>query len=215
MTVRRAAARRVAVTAGPLLVASVLVGAAGPAVASDSATTTPATPEVVGVPWQVDPGEAAGAEGAVHALGPEPQDLAPRVERVLGRIGTPDGALTSVAEGEEFVLAADVYFAFDSADLQPRAAEDLQRVVAQVRENGTTSLLVTGHTDSVGDDAYNDDLSLRRAQAVAAALTGALPEVAVSAEGRGEREPVVDESQAPDVDAARAANRRVEITAEG
>jgi outer membrane protein OmpA-like peptidoglycan-associated protein len=70
---------------------------------------------------------------------------------------------------------------------------------------------VVGHTDSQGSDAYNDDLSRRRAEAVAAVLRPELaggPELDLAVEGRGEREPVADNS----TDEGRQANRRVSVT---
>lgn len=118
---------------------------------------------------------------------------------------------TETTEQVSIDVAADVLFAFDSADLTPEATATLQQVGADVvaRAAGGT-LQVVGHTDSEGSDAYNDDLSRRRAEAAAAVLAPSAQQVGlqVAVEGRGEREPVADNGS----DEGRQANRRVTVT---
>lgn len=118
-----------------------------------------------------------------------------------------------------FVLDADVLFAFDSDELEPAAVAVLDEVIASIDGRGLDgSILAHGHTDSIGDDTYNDDLSLRRAAAVAEYLRNA-PTLAgrqVATEGHGESRPVAaninaDGSDNPD---GRQLNRRVEIAVE-
>ncbi|PFG21296.1 OmpA family protein [Serinibacter salmoneus] len=119
---------------------------------------------------------------------------------------------TRVVESVETVsLASEVLFAPESAELNSDAQGVLERTAAQVQQAGASEVSVVGHTDDVGTDSYNDDLSLRRAQAVAQALTPLLPQVAMTVEGRGKREPVAEGTS----DEARAANRRVEVSFEG
>ena len=115
----------------------------------------------------------------------------------------------SVAErGREITLLADVFFAYDEAKPTGRAHEELARLVPRLTAAGARSLIVIGHTDSDGTTAHNDDLSLRRAQAVAAELAGALPALTIVTAGRGESEPVADNAS-PE---GRARNRRVTIS---
>ena len=118
---------------------------------------------------------------------------------------------TTTTEQVSIDVAADVLFAFDSADLTPQATATLQAVGADVvaRAAGGT-VQVIGHTDSEGSDAYNQDLSQRRAQAAAQVLAPSAQQVGlqVAAEGRGESEPVADNG----TDAGRQANRRVTVT---
>lgn len=115
---------------------------------------------------------------------------------------------TRISQGEATIaIANEVLFDVDSAELTSEATQALASSVAQVEAAGVREISVVGHTDDRGDEAHNDDLSLRRAQAVAEVLAAGLPEVAISVEGRGEHEPVVANSSA----SARAANRRVEI----
>ena len=108
-------------------------------------------------------------------------------------------------------LASDVTFASDSADLASGAEAQLQTVagqLAQYPDGGTLSIV--GHTDDVQDDAYNQTLSEKRANAVKTRLAQLtkLDKWQTSVSGKGESEPKVKDT----TDEARAVNRRVEIT---
>ena len=108
-------------------------------------------------------------------------------------------------------LASDVTFASDSADLAPGAETQLQTVVGQLGQypDGGT-LTIVGHTDDVQDDAYNQTLSEKRANAVKTRLAQltSLDKWQTSVSGKGESEPRINDTS----DEARAVNRRVEIT---
>ena len=108
-------------------------------------------------------------------------------------------------------LASDVTFASDSADLAPAAEAQLQTVAGQLGQypDGGT-LMIVGHTDDVQDDAYNQTLSEKRANAVKTRLAQltSLDTWQTSVSGKGESEPKVKDT----TDEARAVNRRVEIT---
>ena len=108
-------------------------------------------------------------------------------------------------------LASDVTFASDSAELTSAADAQLQTVagqLAQYPDGGTLSIV--GHTDDVQDDAYNQTLSEKRANAVKTRLAQLtkLDKWQTSVSGKGESEPKVNDTS----DEARAVNRRVEIT---
>ena len=108
-------------------------------------------------------------------------------------------------------LASDVTFASDSADLTSAADAQLKTVsgqLAQYPDGGTLSIV--GHTDDVQDDAYNQTLSEKRANAVKTRLEQLtkLDKWQTSVSGKGESEPKVKDTS----DEARAVNRRVEIT---
>ena len=124
-----------------------------------------------------------------------------------------DDSTSTHAGGKDITvtLASDVTFASDSADLAPAADAQLKTVagqLAQYPDGGT--LTIVGHTDDVQDDAYNQTLSEKRANAVKTRLEQLtkLDKWQTSVSGKGESEPKVNDTS----DEARAVNRRVEIT---
>ena len=124
-----------------------------------------------------------------------------------------DDSTSTQAGGDDVTvtLASDVTFASDSADLASGAEAQLQTVsgqLAQYPDGGT--LTIVGHTDDIQDDAYNQTLSEKRADAVKTRLEQltSLDKWQTSVTGKGESEPRVKDT----TDEARAANRRVEIT---
>ena len=124
-----------------------------------------------------------------------------------------DDSTSTLADNQKVTvtLASDVTFASDSADLAPAADAQLKTVagqLAQYPDGGT--LTIVGHTDDVQDDAYNQTLSEKRANAVKTRLAQLtkLDKWQTSVSGKGESEPKVNDT----TDQARAVNRRVEIT---
>lgn len=115
-------------------------------------------------------------------------------------------------KGSETVvsLASDILFAFGSAELAPAASTRLAEIVKPVPQGA--SLKVYGYTDRIGTDAYNLTLSKNRAQAVAAVIAKARPDLKLDVQGRGKADPVADNGT-PENDnpAGRALNRRVEL----
>ena len=118
-------------------------------------------------------------------------------------------------DGTAVSLPNDILFAFDSSALRPDAIETLARVAELVRREGVAQVEIVGHTDAIGSDAYNLELSERRARAVQAWLaTDAALNATMLIEGRGEADPVSantrpDGSDDPE---GRQRNRRVELT---
>lgn len=112
-------------------------------------------------------------------------------------------------------LAADVLFDFDSASLSAGAPEKLARAAELIRQGGAGLVTVIGHTDATGEDKYNEGLSLGRAKAVAAWLSGPgnVRADRLVPVGRGETEPIAPKTGADGEDdpAGRAKNRRVSI----
>lgn len=144
-----------------------------------------------------------------------------RVEQVAAAAPaptTPRVTRRETARGITLNLSGDVLFGFGSDRLRPEAAEGLDEVAGLIRDLRPSSLRIVGHTDSVGDEAVNRDLSLRRARAVQRWLEervgGAMPAVVV--EGRGEAEPVAPNTQPDGRDnpEGRALSRRVEFVLE-
>lgn len=102
----------------------------------------------------------------------------------------------------------DVLFDTAQATLKPGAQAQLDRVASFMAKNEGTKVIIEGHTDSRGSDDYNQDLSQRRAQAVADALAGhGIERSRIEAIGRGKALPVASNESA----AGQQQNRRVEI----
>jgi len=109
---------------------------------------------------------------------------------------------------EQVTLSADVLFDFDRAEVKPEAEAELDEVVALLEANPEVDVTVEGHTDSVGSERYNLELSERRAQSVVDYLTDrGIDEARLTVRALGESEPVADNS----TEEGRALNRRVEI----
>jgi outer membrane protein OmpA-like peptidoglycan-associated protein len=106
------------------------------------------------------------------------------------------------------VTLGDVLFDTARANLKPGANLTLDRLAAYMKENPQSRVLIEGHTDSRGSDAYNDALSQQRADAVQAALIrrGVSPD-SIKTVGRGKEYPVASN----DTPEGRQQNRRVEI----
>lgn len=109
-------------------------------------------------------------------------------------------------------LPADVLFDFDKAELRADAAPSLAKAAELIKSYATAPLAVLGHTDGKGTDAYNNALSLRRAEAVARALQQQTRRQA-RVEGLGKRQPVAPNTtpDGRDDPQGRQLNRRVQI----
>lgn len=116
-----------------------------------------------------------------------------------------------VRQGDNITLnmPGSVTFAFDKSEVQPQFYPVLDNVASTLQQYNQTIIEVAGHTDSVGSDNYNQQLSQRRADAVAAYLgsRGVMRDRTITV-GAGETRPVASN----DSEQGRASNRRVEIT---
>jgi outer membrane protein OmpA-like peptidoglycan-associated protein len=116
----------------------------------------------------------------------------------------------AVVVKEEVIVIRDVHFQFDKATLTPSDKQVLDKIATRLKQEAPTArLTVTGHTDSVGSDAYNQKLSDKRAHSVVEYLIqqGVPRSSFVSVTGAGESQPVADNKTAD----GRAMNRRTEI----
>lgn len=118
-------------------------------------------------------------------------------------------SVTRIGDNITLNMPGNITFATDSADLNAGFFEVLNSVSLVVNEFNQTVIEVAGHTDSTGAEAYNQQLSERRANAVAAYLrTRSVLADRVITVGMGEGRPVASN----DTDAGRQQNRRVELT---
>jgi len=102
----------------------------------------------------------------------------------------------------------DVLFAFDKATLSPVAFRNVDKLAVFLKKHSNRSVLIEGHTDNVGSDAYNLDLSEKRAEAVKDALVAkGVGEERVATKGYGEKYPVASNNTSD----GRQQNRRVEV----
>ena len=108
--------------------------------------------------------------------------------------------------------AADAFFDFNKSVIKPEGKAKLDDLIGKIKGINLEVIIAVGHTDSVGSDAYNQKLSVRRSEAVKAYLVSkGIEKNRVYTEGKGEKQPVADNKTAE----GRAKNRRVEIEVVG
>jgi OmpA-OmpF porin, OOP family len=124
----------------------------------------------------------------------------------------PKAAPKPVPTSEKVTYAADTFFDFDKAVLKPAGKEKLNEVVAKLKDINLEAVVATGHTDSIGTVAYNQKLSVRRAEAVKAYLVHhGVPADRIYVSGKGKSQPIASNKTA----AGRAKNRRVDVEVVG
>lgn len=142
-----------------------------------------------------------GAAGAI--IGHQMDQQAKELDQSI-----PGAKVERVGEGIQVTFESGLLFDFDSDRIRPDAAANFQELARSLKKFGNSNLLIVGHTDSQGDDAYNMGLSQRRANAASAYLQSqGVPASRISTSGRGESEPVATN----DTEAGRQLNRRVEV----
>ncbi len=173
------------------------IGAAGGAVVGGvigAATGSTAKGAIIGA-------AIGGAAGAIIAS--QMDDLAEDLDNDLD-----NATVERVGEGVLVTFDSGILFDFDSDALRAAARQNLRELKAALDEQDGTELLIVGHTDSVGGDDYNLQLSERRAQSAARYLrTLGLTGSSVEIMGLGESEPVTEN----DTEEGQQANRRVEV----
>jgi outer membrane protein OmpA-like peptidoglycan-associated protein len=137
-----------------------------------------------------------------------------------GNVSGLTGAITAFAVRETATqtiveMAADTLFAFNSADLSSQAQASLTKVADLIRQGGSGQIEVIGHTDGVGSDSFNTDLSRRRAEAVRNWLTtqnvAPASRFTITAAGKSQPKAANTHPDGSDNPEGRAQNRRVEV----
>ncbi len=142
-------------------------------------------------------GLSSGVTGKTEALNAALKDL---------------GAKTTATE-IRIQLSSDVLFDFDKADLLPKAIPTLQKVATVLKSYPNANCTIEGHTDSVGNDQYNQKLSQRRAESVRNWLLANGVSSPMTTREFGKTRPVAPNTlpNGKDNPEGRAKNRRVEI----
>jgi len=153
--------------------------------------------------WTPADATVIGCDGVVAKVAAPAPVAAPKAAVVA-----PKPAPTS----EKVTFAADTLFDFDKSVLKPEGKAKLHELVAKLKDVNLEAVVATGHTDSIGTVAYNQKLSVRRAEAVKQHLVShgvAADRIYIS--GKGKSQPVASNKTA----AGRAQNRRVDIEVVG
>ncbi len=142
-----------------------------------------------------------GAAGAI--IGHQMDQQAKEIKQNI-----PGAVVERVGEGIQVTFESGLLFDYDSDRIKPAAAENLRSLARSLNNYPNTDLVIVGHTDNVGSDDYNADLSQRRSRAAASYLGSlGVNQNRLRTYGRGEAEPVAENTS----DAGRQQNRRVEV----
>ena len=153
---------------------------------------------------------APGCDGAIVPPAPAPAP-APVATPAPAPAPAPVAPVAPPA-ATKVTYAADAFFNFDKSVLKPEGKAKLDDLVEKIKGINLEVIIAVGHTDSVGSDAYNQKLSIRRSEAVKAYLVSkGIEKNRVYTEGKGEKQPIADNKTAE----GRAKNRRVEIEVVG
>lgn len=130
-------------------------------------------------------------------------------ERDLRQVMTTPGVqIINRGDYLQVVLPSGLLFASDSAAVSGQAQNDLYGLAQNLQQYPNSRVEIYGHTDSTASEAYNLDLSQRRAQSVGGILSAAgVSSARLAMIGRGESQPVASNN----TEAGKAQNRRVEI----
>ena len=165
---------------------------------------------------------ATAAKGCDGAIVPKPAPAAAPAPAPAPRAAAPAPAPAPVARpaapalpavaATKVTYASDAFFDFNKSALKAEGRAKLDDLVGKIKGISLEVIIAVGHTDSVGSDAYNQKLSVKRAESVKAYLvTKGIEKNRVYTEGKGEKQPVADNKTAE----GRAKNRRVEIEVVG
>ena len=113
---------------------------------------------------------------------------------------------------QSITIQAEALFDFDKSVVKPAGKQSLDDAIAKMKGVDLEVVIATGHTDSIGTDAYNQKLSERRANAVKAYLVSkGVPANKITTIGKGETQPVASNKTKE----GRAKNRRVDVEFKG
>jgi OmpA-OmpF porin, OOP family len=155
---------------------------------------------------------APGCDGAIAPAAAKPAAPAAKPAAAAPAAKPAAPAAKPAAAATKITYAADAFFDHDKSVLKAEGKAKLDDLVGKVKAINLEVIVAVGHTDSDGSDAYNQKLSVRRAEAVKAYLVSkGIEKNRVYTEGKGEKQPVADNKTKE----GKAKNRRVEIEVVG
>ena len=150
---------------------------------------------------------AHGPKAPQHHAKPAPQPMAKKVaeDKDLAAVGK---VKTKADNTAVFSFDKPINFKVNSDEIESASAKDIKQAAKALKKYPNAKVKVVGYTDSIGEPAYNLELSKRRAKAVAMELINdGVPAKNVSSFGMGDKDPVASNKTAQ----GRAQNRRVEL----
>ena len=153
-----------------------------------------------------------GCDGAIVAPKAAPAPVALKAAPAPVVVAPAPAPAPQPPAATKVTYAADAFFDFNKSVLKPEGKAKLDDLVGKVKGINLEVIIAVGHTDSVGGDAYNQKLSVKRSEAVKAYLVSkGIEKNRVYTEGKGEKQPVADNKTKE----GRSKNRRVEIEVVG
>jgi outer membrane protein OmpA-like peptidoglycan-associated protein len=142
-------------------------------------------------------GAAGGAIG--HYMDKQAEEIQKDVE---------GAKVERVGEGIKITFDTGILYDINSAELKPEASENVAKLARVLNKYPDTEILIEGHTDNTGDDKYNQDLSVKRAESVSGYLKKqAIKGARITTVGYGEKQPI----ETNETVEGRSKNRRVDI----
>ena len=154
---------------------------------------------------------AKGCDGAIVPAAPVVVP-APAPAAAPAPVAKAAPVVVPVVAATKVTYAADAFFDFDKSALKPEGRAKLDDLIGKIKGINLEVIIAVGHTDSIGSNAYNQKLSVKRSESVKAYLVSkGIEKNRVYTEGKGKTQPVADNKTSE----GRAKNRRVEIEVVG
>ena len=200
--------------------AKIYVAAAALAASAAYAGVTPNATDSQGLPVRDGQGACVQSSGIEHpdcvAKKAEPAKpaapAAPPAPVVPPPAAQPAAPAAPSSVKQSITIQAEALFDFDKSVLKPAGKKSIDDAVAKMQRVDVEMVIATGHTDSIGTDAYNQKLSERRATSVKEYMVSkGIPSAKITTLGKGETQPVATNKTKE----GRAKNRRVDIEFKG
>ena len=200
--------------------AKIYVAAAALAACAAYADVTPVLTDSQGAPVRDGSGACVQTSGILHpdcgAKKAEPaKPAAPAEPAAPAAPAAPTAPAAPAAPSsvkQAITIQAEALFDFDKSVLKPAGKKSIDDAIAKMQQIDVQMVIATGHTDSVGTDAYNQKLSERRATSVKEYMVSkGVAAAKITTLGKGETQPVATNKTAE----GRAKNRRVDIEFKG